>query len=72
MRASSSVLIYVDVERALASDIKFYVSANGVVLSPGDSQGFIPHTLFEKVLGRFGNTLKRWSGTTWVADSDEV
>ncbi|KAG8887557.1 hypothetical protein FRB98_009463 [Tulasnella sp. 332] len=71
MRASSTVLIYIDVARALASGIKFYVSANGVVLSPGDSRGFIPHTLFEKVLGKFGNSLKRWNGTAWVADSGE-
>lgn len=71
MRASSTVLIYVDVDRALASGIKFYVSANGVVLSPGDKQGFIPHTLFDKVTGRFGKDVKRWSGTAWVADGGE-
>ncbi|KAG8994622.1 hypothetical protein FRB93_001537 [Tulasnella sp. JGI-2019a] len=68
MRGSSTVFIYVDVDRAIASGIRFYLSANGVILSPGDSKGFIPPSLFEKVLGKFGNESKRWNGTTWVAD----
>ena len=31
------ILVYVDVARAMAAGIEFYVSANGVVLSPGNS-----------------------------------
>ncbi|KAG8891593.1 hypothetical protein FRB99_003467, partial [Tulasnella sp. 403] len=46
MRKDSTVYIFVDVEKALAEGIRFFVSENGVVLSPGDEEGIIPVRLF--------------------------
>ena len=51
MRSSSELLIYVDVERAIAAGIAFYRSSNGVILSPGvGAEGFIPVEFFDKVV----------------------
>lgn len=49
MRKSSDILIYIDVAAALDSDIKFYLSSNGVVLSAGDSEGYIRPQFFTRV-----------------------
>jgi len=49
MRANSQVLIYIDIPKAMAAGLKFYLSSNGVVLSEGDKNGFIPPELFERV-----------------------
>lgn len=49
MRANAQVLIYVDVPKAMAAGLKFYLSANDVVLTDGDEKGFIPPELFERV-----------------------
>lgn len=37
MRTNSKVLVYINVEKAMNDGIKFFVSTNGVILSPGDS-----------------------------------
>ncbi|KAJ7105472.1 KptA family-domain-containing protein [Mycena crocata] len=49
MRHSSEILIFIDVARALAADIKFYISSNGVVLTPGDELGFLHRHFFSRV-----------------------
>ena len=49
MRANSQVLVYVDVPKAMGAGLKFYLSANGVVLTEGNENGFIPTELFERV-----------------------
>ncbi|KAI9708314.1 MAG: hypothetical protein M1820_004018 [Bogoriella megaspora] len=50
MRASSSILIYVDVERAIREGIEFFVSENGVLLSAGEKDsGLVPLRVFWKV-----------------------
>ncbi|KAJ7716832.1 KptA family-domain-containing protein [Mycena maculata] len=49
MRNSSQVLIFVDVARALEADIPFYLSANFVVLTPGNEFGFLPREFFSRV-----------------------
>ncbi|KAF2020636.1 hypothetical protein BU24DRAFT_4938 [Aaosphaeria arxii CBS 175.79] len=49
MRKSSTVLVYVDIERAIDEGIKFFVSENGVILSEGDEGGFVPTKLFKRV-----------------------
>lgn len=54
MRNSSTVLMFLDVGRALASGLKLWVSENGVVLSEGDAQGLVPLELFERVEDRTG------------------
>ncbi|EIN09458.1 hypothetical protein PUNSTDRAFT_51732 [Punctularia strigosozonata HHB-11173 SS5] len=58
MRASSSVLIYVDVQKALDAGIKFYLSENGVVLSEGNEHGFIPPEFFQRVEAKGGKRLE--------------
>jgi hypothetical protein len=50
MRSSAQVLIYLDVEAALKDGIPLFLSANKVVLSPGDSDGRIAPKYFKYVL----------------------
>lgn len=50
MRRSCEVLIYLDLENALKDGFKFYVSANGVILSPGNTNGYIPSKYFKKIV----------------------
>ncbi|KZV91258.1 phosphotransferase KptA/Tpt1 [Exidia glandulosa HHB12029] len=45
----SSILIFVDIPKALRSGIKFFISSNGVVLSPGDEHGLIEPKFFSRV-----------------------
>jgi 2'-phosphotransferase len=49
MRNSSSILIYVDIKKALEGGLKFWRSANGVILSEGDKKGIIPVEYFQRV-----------------------
>lgn len=48
MRSTAKVMIYIDVPKAMANGIKFYKSANGVILSEGIN-GVINPTYFLKV-----------------------
>jgi len=66
MRKTSTVFIYIDAARAMQDGIKFSVSANGVILSTGDEQGYLLPTLFSRVEGRFGEKTKIWGGQNWV------
>ena len=52
MRRTCDVFIYVNVGKCLESDIPFFESANGVLLSPGNEKGVIPISMFEKVVSR--------------------
>ena len=49
MRRSSQILIFIDVQKALAAGIKFFLSDNGVVLTEGDERGFLNPEFFERV-----------------------
>lgn len=49
MRNSSSILIFIDIEKALEGGLKFWKSANGVILSEGDEKGVIPVGYFKRV-----------------------
>ena len=49
MRQSSSVLIFLDLPKAMSAGIKFFLSDNGVVLTPGDDRGFVPPEFFSRV-----------------------
>ncbi|CAE6468429.1 unnamed protein product [Rhizoctonia solani] len=49
MRNSSQILIFIDVAAAMAAGISFHLSANGVILTPGDSNGLIPPGVFSSV-----------------------
>lgn len=50
IRASCTVLIVVDVRRALADGLKFFTSANGVVLTSGNAAGFLEPKYFAAIL----------------------
>ena len=54
MRASSEVLIFVDVPKAIQDGYKFFLSANGVVLTEGNKDGFLPPEYFKSVEDRNG------------------
>ncbi|KAJ3190330.1 tRNA 2'-phosphotransferase 1 [Gaertneriomyces sp. JEL0708] len=56
MRSSTDILIYIDVEKALADNIPFYRSSNNVILSPG-KDGVIHPKYFSRVEDRAGRTL---------------
>jgi len=49
MRNSSQIFIFVNVQKALDAGIKFYLSANGVVLTEGDSSGSLSPEFFLRV-----------------------
>lgn len=50
MRKSSEVIIHIDLERAIQDGVPFYVSSNGVILSPGvEASGILPAKYFSEV-----------------------
>lgn len=56
MRNSSQILIFIDIAAAMAAGILFYMSANGVILTAGNSQGRIPPEYFSCVEQKVGGT----------------
>ncbi|GFR86252.1 tRNA 2'-phosphotransferase 1 [Elysia marginata] len=52
MRSSCQVIIYLDLKKALEGGLKFFVSANNVILSPGNESGVIETQYFFKVVDR--------------------
>ena len=61
MRNSATILVYVDVQKALDAGIKFHMSANGVILTEGDDTGFLKPQFFQKVTDKKGQELTDWS-----------
>ncbi|GMG13311.1 hypothetical protein B5S30_g5202 [[Candida] boidinii] len=65
MRKTCNVLIYLDVEKLKNSEkednnddkLKFYKSDNGVILSPGDANGFINKKYFKKITDQYGTEI---------------
>ena len=58
MRKGCTLLVYLDAGAALAAGLKLFMSANGVVLCPGDAQGFVaPHFFLRVVDARDGTEL---------------
>jgi 2'-phosphotransferase len=49
MRNTSSVLVFIDVKKALEGGLKFWKSANGVILSEGNGNGVVPLAYFARV-----------------------
>ncbi|KAF1985288.1 phosphotransferase KptA/Tpt1 [Aulographum hederae CBS 113979] len=49
MRNSSSVLIFIDIRKALDAGLPFWRSDNGVVLSEGNEDGIMPVEFFKRV-----------------------
>ncbi|CAK1354971.1 tRNA 2'-phosphotransferase 1 [Cercospora beticola] len=54
MRNSSTILIYLDLQKAMQSGIKFWLSDNGVILSEGNANGLVPVEVFKRVEDRTG------------------
>ncbi|TFY72455.1 hypothetical protein EVG20_g542 [Dentipellis fragilis] len=71
MRNSASVLIYIDVQKALDAGILFFLSDNGVVLTEGDSRGFLSPEFFSRVENRYGKPLPGWQPATAVDGNEE-
>ncbi|KAA1468922.1 hypothetical protein DENSPDRAFT_795237 [Dentipellis sp. KUC8613] len=71
MRNSASVLIYIDVQKALDAGILFFLSDNGVVLTEGDSRGFLSPEFFSRVENQFGKPLPGWQPATSVDGKEE-
>jgi len=54
MRKTSTVLMFLDVEKALESGLKLWKSDNGVILTEGDAEGLVKLGLFKRVEDRTG------------------
>jgi 2'-phosphotransferase len=54
MRNSSSILVFVDIKKAVEAGVKFWKSENGVILSEGNENGLIGLQFFSKVEDRTG------------------
>ncbi|KAF2455844.1 phosphotransferase KptA/Tpt1 [Lineolata rhizophorae] len=52
MRSTSSVLIFIDLPKALAAGVDFWRSSNGVILSAGNADGVVPLDVFLRVEAR--------------------
>ena len=55
MRNSSTVLIYLDLGRAMEAGLKFWLSENGVILTEGNTDGIVSLTYFKRVEDRKGD-----------------
>lgn len=49
MRSSSQILIFINLKKALNAGIKFYLSSNGVILTPGNELGILEPQFFARV-----------------------
>lgn len=49
MRHNADMYIFIDVKRAMDAGIPFFRSSNGVILSPGNSEGLIPPVFFDRM-----------------------
>jgi 2'-phosphotransferase len=54
MRSSSTVLVFVEVAKAMEAGLKFWRSDNGVILSEGDENGVVSIKFFKRVEDRTG------------------
>lgn len=54
MRKSSTVLMFLDVGKAMESGLKLWTSENGVILTEGNEEGLVPLNLFQRVEDRTG------------------
>ncbi|KXT13020.1 hypothetical protein AC579_3331 [Pseudocercospora musae] len=74
MRNTSTVLMFLDVKKAMETGVKLWLSDNGVILSEGNEDGLIPLELFKRVEDRTGEGVlledgkvvkeapKKWAG----------
>ncbi|KAJ3565219.1 hypothetical protein NP233_g7769 [Leucocoprinus birnbaumii] len=63
MRKSSQILIFIDVQKAIDTGIKFELSDNGVVLTEGNEEGYLKPDYFSRVEdARTRQALDGWEG----------
>jgi len=72
MRNSSQILIFVDVQKALDAGITFYLSANGVVLTEGNINGFLSPEFFLRVEDADRAPLQGWEGSGPIVSATSV
>ena len=74
MRNSADIFIYIDLEKALDAGYKFQLSANGVILTAGNEEGFLPPQFFSRVERRVGKSgrepLPGWEGVAHPKPSE--
>ncbi|KAK0249191.1 tRNA 2'-phosphotransferase [Friedmanniomyces endolithicus] len=59
MRNSSTILMFLDLDKALAAGVKLGLSDNGVILSEGNADGLVPLEVFKRVEDRTGEVEDR-------------
>lgn len=59
MRNTSTLMMFLDLKKALGGGLEFWLSENGVVLCAGNSSGVVPLEFFEKVVEKDGKILWR-------------
>ena len=52
MRKSCNRIVWINMPKAMELGIKFFVSTNGVILSPGNDDGYIPPSCFNEITVR--------------------
>jgi 2'-phosphotransferase len=66
MRNSADIFIYINLKKALDAGYKFQLSANDVILTAGNEDGFLPLEFFSRVERRVGKSgrepLPGWEG----------
>ncbi|KAJ0175917.1 hypothetical protein K1T71_008091 [Dendrolimus kikuchii] len=50
VRNNAQIYIFINLKKALNEGLKFYESENGVILTPGNDQGYLEAKYFEKVV----------------------
>ncbi|KAI0845161.1 KptA family-domain-containing protein [Daldinia vernicosa] len=70
MRSDAELLMFADVEKSLREDggIKWWISANGVVLTDGNEDGLVPLKYIKEVRGRKQGVGVLWRDGEKVAD----
>ncbi|KAI0840454.1 RNA 2'-phosphotransferase, Tpt1 [Hypoxylon sp. FL0890] len=69
MRSDAELLVFVDVEKSLKDGgIKWWISANEVVLTDGNEEGVVPLKYFKEVRGRRQGVGTLWRDGEKVAD----
>ena len=51
-RSSCEIIIFIDVPRAIKDGYQFYISKNGVILSEGNNNGYLPANYIVKVIDK--------------------
>ena len=77
MRLDAQVLVYIDVSRALqapdeATRLKWWKSANNVILSEGDANGIVSIEWFSKIIDRKAGNIVIWEQDSSVTDGKGV